>query len=312
MGTIDRIKDLAEKRGMKMKFLTDSLGLNASYFSNVKSGKTQISRDRLEILANLLNTTADYLACETNYPYPDTSPNYAAHRADYDAELAKLHKELLHPKTPEFDYDRFNERRIARHLTPDYVEAQLNLPEDYWEDVRDGYVIPDTQLINKLAVLLETTYDYLMGLTDNPEIPLDDRTGVKIKLFGEVAAGIPIKQIDNFDPDDESSWEEINRSTAKNGTYFALRIKGDSMATRIQNGDRVIVRYQETVESGQTAVVAINGDTATCKKVIWDEQGGMILMSNNPAYAPRYFTAEQIQKLPVRILGRVVEIRGEP
>lgn len=312
MDTIDRIKFLANKRGMKMKFLTDSLGLNASYFSNVKSGKTQITRDRLEIIAEILGTTADYLAGETNYPYPDTSPNYMAHRAEYDAELAKLHDELLRPRTPEFNYDRFNERRIARHLTPDYVEAQLNLPEDYWEDVRDGYVIPDTQLINKLAVLLETTYDYLMGLTDNPEIPLDDRTGVKIKLFGEVAAGIPIKQIDNFDPDDESSWEEINRSTAKNGTYFALRIKGDSMATRIQNGDRVIVRYQETVESGQTAVVAINGDTATCKKVIWDEQGGMILMSNNPAYPPRYFTAEQIQKLPVRILGRVVEIRGEP
>lgn len=311
MDTIDRIKSLAKEKGIKMKFLTDSLGLNASYLSNVKSGKTQITRDRLEILAQILGTTADYLAGETDYPYPPTSPNYNVHRAEYDAELRRLHEEL-HPRTPKFDYDRFDERRIARHLTPDYVEAQLNLPEDYWEDVRDGYIPANDQIITRLAVLLNTTYEYLMGLTDDPQIPLDDRTGVKIKLFGDVAAGIPIKQIDNFDPDDETSWEEINRSTARNGIYFALRIKGDSMEPRIMNGDRVIVRYQETVESGQTAVVTINADTATCKKVIWDEQGGMILMSNNPAYPPRYFAAEQIQKLPVRILGRVVEIRGEP
>lgn len=312
MDTIDRIKSLAKEKGIKMKFLTDSLGLNASYLSNVKSGKTQIARDRLEILAGILGTTVDYLAGDTDYPYLATSPNYDSHRAEYDAELKRLHEELLRPRTPKFDYDRFDDCRIARHLTPDYVEAQLNLPEDYWEDVRDGYIPANEQIITRLAVLLNTTYEYLMGLTDDPQIPMDDRTGVKIKLFGDVAAGIPIKQIDNFDPDDETSWEEINRTTAKNGTYFALRIKGDSMVTRIMNGDRVIVRYQETVESGQTAVVAINGDMATCKKVIWDDNGGMILMSNNPAYAPRYFTAAEIQQKPVRILGRVVEIRGEP
>ena len=286
-------KDRMERVRLRLEFLTDS---------------------EINSIARYFNTSYAYLTNQTDnsqfygcivIPTPEET-----HRKKEQRWAARRIASLM--SAPKFNYNRFNERRIARHLTPDYVEAQLNLPEDYWEDVRDGYVIPDTQLINKLAILLETTYDYLMGLTDNPEIPLDDRTGVKIKLFGEVAAGIPIKQIDNFDPDDESSWEEINRSTAKNGTYFALRIKGDSMATRIQNGDRVIVRYQETVESGQTAVVAINGDTATCKKVIWDEQGGMILMSNNPAYPPRYFTAEQIQKLPVRILGRVVEIRGEP
>lgn len=312
MDTIDRIKSLAKEKGIKMKFLTDSLGLNASYLSNVKSGKTQIGRDRLEILAGILGTTADYLAGDTNYPYPATSPNYESHRAEYDAELKKLHEELLYPRTPKFDYDRFDDCRIARHLTPDYVEAQLNLPENYWEDVRDGYETPDAQLINKLAVLLETTYDYLMGLTDNPQIPLDDRTGIKIALFGDIAGGIPRDMIDNFDPDDETSWEEIGRDTARNGIYFALRIKGDSMEPRIMNGDRVIVRKQETVESGQTAVVAVNGNSATCKRVRWDDHGGIMLIPNNPAYDPQHFTAEEIQKKPIRILGRVVEIRGEP
>lgn len=311
MDTIDRIKSLAKEKGIKMKFLTDSLGLNASYLSNVKSGKTQIARDRLEILAGILGTTADYLAGDTNYPYPSTSPNYDSRRAEYDAELKKLHEELLRPRTPKFDYDRFDERRIARHLTPDYVEAQLNLPDDYWEDVRDGYETPDIQLINKLAVLLETTYDYLMGLTDNPEIPLDDRTGVKIKVFGEVAAGIPIAQIDNFDPADPASWEEIDRGTARNGSYFGLRLKGDSMEPRMYSGDVVIVRQQASVDSGNIAVVAINGDTATCKKVVYDENGGMFLVSLNSKYPPKYFNRDQILSFPVTIMGKVVELRSK-
>ena len=212
---------------------------------------------------------------------------------------------------PEFSYERFNERRIARHLTPDYIEAQLGLPEDYWEDVRDGYRNTDDQTVNRLAVLLETTYDYLMGLTDDPRIPSDDRTGVKIGVFGEVAAGIPIKQIDNFDPEDPESWEEIDRWTAKSGLYFALKIKGDSMSPRIREGDVVIVRKQPIVESNQLAVVAINGDTATCKKVIWDENGGMFLMSLNPAYPPKYFSADEVRTKPVTVLGKVVELRGK-
>lgn len=305
MVIIDRIRSACSWKGVKLGKICELLGEKSNYLGKVERGLRKISDAQVRTIADFLGVNYEYLTGESEFMNSTTAP---------DGSKIELlgYGPVMQDRTPVFDYDRFDERRIARHLTPDYVEAQLNLPEDYWEDVRDGYIPANEQIITRLAVLLNTTYEYLMGLTDDPEIPLDDRTGVKIKLFGDVAAGIPIKQIDNFDPDDETSWEEINRSTARNGIYFALRIKGDSMEPRIMNGDRVIVRYQETVESGQTAVVAINGDTATCKKVIWDENGGMILMSNNSVYSPRYFTAEEIQKKPVRILGRVVEIRGEP
>lgn len=286
MVNVDRIKALAKTKGFKLGYLCELVGEDQNYLNKVKLGLRRMDDNRVFFLAEKLNTTYEYLTGQTDDPNP--------------------------VRRRKFDYERYEERRKSRGILTNYVERMIDIPYDSMADVASGARTLSKEQLHKLAILLDTSYDYLTGFTDDPGIPLDDRTGVKIKLFGEVAAGIPIKQIDNFDPDDDSSWEEINRSTAKNGTYFALRIKGDSMATRIQNGDRVIVRYQETVESGQTAVVAINGDTATCKKVIWDEQGGMILMSNNPAYPPRYFTAEQIQKLPVRILGRVVEIRGEP
>lgn len=211
-----------------------------------------------------------------------------------------------------FIFDRFKERCVHKGVKVGYIESRLGVYHGFFNNVRSGKNTISDQIIAQVAVLLDTTIEYLTGKTDDPSIPFDDRTGIKIALFGDIAGGIPRDMIDNFDPDDETSWEEIGRNTARNGTYFALRIKGDSMETRIKDGDRVIVRYQETVESGQTAVVAINGDTATCKKVRWDDHGGVTLVPNNSNYPTSHFTAEQIQQLPVRILGRVVEIRGEP
>lgn len=291
MVNVDRIKELANQQGLKLCKLQELIGVSRYYLSDINAGKYNMPADRVQKIAQILGTSYEYLTNQTDDPSPELFVRSCPYK---------------------FNWYRFGLLCMEKKVLQSYVESHLNLPNEYLEGARIGkYNLRDND-INIIAAYLDTTYAYLTDQTDDPRIPDDDRTGVKIKLFGEVAAGIPIKQIDNFDPDDDSSWEEINRTTAKNGIYFALRIKGDSMETRIKDGDRVIVRYQETVESGQTAVVAINGDTATCKKVIWDEEGGMILMSNNPAYAPRYFTAEQIQQKPVRILGRVVEIRGEP
>ena len=288
MVNIDRIKALAKERGLKLGKLCADLGEDANYFNKIKLGLRRIDDNRIFYLADKLGTTFAYLTDVSDDPYPSAK------------------------RTGLFSYKRYNERRIAKSMTTNYVEDYIGVPHGFMDTpAGPGGDLTDSQ-IQKMAILLDTTPEYLTCLTDDPRISADDRTGVKIKVFGDVAAGIPIQQIENFDPEDADSWEEIERNIAKNGTYFALRIKGDSMEPRIRNGDRVIVRMQEFVESGQTAVIAINGDTATCKKVSYDERGGIFLLSNNAAYPPRYFTMEQIQNLPVRILGRVVEIRGEP
>ncbi len=61
-------------------------------------------------------------------------------------------------------------------------------------------------------------------------------------------------------------YEEIDEETAKKGEYFGLKIKGNSMYPLIMEDDVVIVRKQEMIESGQVAIVMVNGDEATCKK----------------------------------------------
>ena len=127
----------------------------------------------------------------------------------------------------------------------------------------------------------------------------------KIPVLGRVSAGLPISA-----QEDVLGYEEINTDTAAKGDYFALKIKGDSMEPRISNGDIVIVRKQCDVESGDTAVVLIGNEEAVCKRVIKHE-GGIVLMSNNPKYSPMNFTAEEIEKKPVVILGKAVELRAK-
>ena len=287
MVNIDRVRSLIKEKGLKIGYVQSQLGVRRTYFAEVKAGKDVMSDERIYQLASILGTTYDYLTGRT----------------DYQGDKVE--------RIERFSPERFDEQRIKRHLLDNWIEERLPVPYGYLELVRNNKVYPSQEVVAKLAILLNTTYDYLMGITDDPQVPLNDRAGVKIKVFGEVAAGIPIAQIDNFDPADPASWEEIDRGTARNGSYFGLRLKGDSMEPRMYSGDVVIVRQQASVDSGDIAVVAINGDTATCKKVVYDENGGMFLVSLNSKYPPKYFNRDQILSFPVTIMGKVVELRSK-
>lgn len=129
--------------------------------------------------------------------------------------------------------------------------------------------------------------------------------GVKIPVLGYVRAGIPIDAVEEI-----LDYEEISKDMASTGDFFALRIKGNSMQPRIWEGDIVIVKQQNDVENGDIAIVLVNGDDATCKKVK-KRDDGIMLIPNNSEYEPMFFTNQQVQDLPVTIIGRVVELRGK-
>lgn len=131
------------------------------------------------------------------------------------------------------------------------------------------------------------------------------RAGVAINVLGRVAAGIPINAITEI-----IDTEEISEDLAKTGDFFALKIKGDSMKPRIVDGDVVIVKQQEDAENGDTVIALVNGDDAVCKR-LRKYRDGLELISNNPAYAPMFFDKETIETKPVRIIGKVVELRGK-
>ena len=127
--------------------------------------------------------------------------------------------------------------------------------------------------------------------------------GIVIKVYGRVAAGIPIEMIE-----DVIDTEEIPEDMAKTGSFFGLLIKGDSMLPNICDGDTVIIRCQEDAENGDTVIVTVNGNDATCKR-LRKYKDGIELIPNNPAYDPIYFSNKDIIEKHVRILGKVVELR---
>ena len=154
------------------------------------------------------------------------------------------------------------------------------------------------------AKALNTTTAFLMDGNENPTDSSQIK-GVIIPVLGSVAAGIPIEMVENI-----IDTEEITQEMAATGSFFGLRIKGDSMEPKISDGDIVIVRQQEDAESGDIVIACINGDEATCKR-LRKYKDGIELISNNPSYKPMFFSIKEIEQKPVTILGRVVELRAK-
>ncbi|RHB40891.1 helix-turn-helix domain-containing protein [Enterocloster aldenensis] len=160
----------------------------------------------------------------------------------------------------------------------------------------------------EFAKALDTTVAYLMGWDNSPVSNKTDslkkKTGVIIKVLGSVAAGIPISAVEDIIDE-----EEVTEDMARQGNLFGLHIKGHSMEPNICDGDTVIVKEQPDAENGETVIVLINGDEATCKKLYKYEDGSIRLVPNNPAFSPRLYTLDEINTLPVTIVGKVIELR---
>lgn len=129
------------------------------------------------------------------------------------------------------------------------------------------------------------------------------KKGIVIPVLGRVAAEIPIEAIEDI-----IDTEEITEEMAKTGEFFGLQIHGDSMGPKMDEGDIVIVRKQEDAESGDIVIASVNGDDATCKR-LRKYRDGIELISSNPSYEPMFFSNEDIIKKPVKIIGKVVELR---
>ena len=165
---------------------------------------------------------------------------------------------------------------------------------------------PKQNNIYRLARALNVSESYLMGWTEEIEQKHEIKTnskGIQIPVLGTVPAGIPISAIEDI-----IDYEEIPRSWENQGEFFGLKIKGDSMYPTLENGDVVIVKKQSTADNGDTVIVMVNGDDATCKRYERSDTGIMLIPNNN-AYSPIFYTNEEIESLPISIIGKVVELR---
>ena len=157
--------------------------------------------------------------------------------------------------------------------------------------------------LKKFAEILDVSIDFLLDDV-NEKMQVSHSRGIRIPILGRVVAGIPLEAITDIE-----GYEEITPKMASLGEYFALRIKGHSMEPRIEDGEVVICKQQSDVESGDIAVVLINGDEATCKQIKKSPEGITLIGFNPVIYPPHFYSNKEIEDLPITVIGRVVESR---
>lgn len=141
-------------------------------------------------------------------------------------------------------------------------------------------------------------------IEDSTTLDKCPRVGVKIPVLGVVVAGTPISAIENI-----LGYEEITPEMAATGDFFCLKVKGASMEPKLFEGDLLIIRQQTDVDSNEIAVVLVNGDEATVKQIKKATSGITLIGYNVAVYPPRFYSNQEIQDLPVTIIGKVVELR---
>lgn len=198
--------------------------------------------------------------------------------------------------------------RVTIGLTQSDVAKRVGVTFQNISSWERGKSKIDIESLSTLCNLYDISLTGILTISDNiydPEFDSPPSRGVKIPVLGTVAAGIPIEAVEEI-----LDYEEITPQMAACGEYFALQIRGSSMEPRMVEGDVVIVRQQSDVDSGDIAVVLVNGNEATVKK-IRKQENGLSLIPSNPSYDVMFFTPQEVESLPVRIIGKVVELRAK-
>ena len=120
----------------------------------------------------------------------------------------------------------------------------------------------------------------------------------KVSVLGSIAAGTPIEAIQH-----EVDKVALPEDLQKNGEYFGLKVKGDSMIDAgINDGDTVIIKKTSTADTGQIAVVLIDEQEATLKRI--RKKGNTIaLEAANKNYDTKIYASNRI-----KIQGRLISL----
>lgn len=191
--------------------------------------------------------------------------------------------------------------RESHSLTQSELAEKLDVSQQSIDKYENAGTVPREKVVKAMMSLFGLTRNELFG-----EPVVNTPTATTIPVLGTVVAGQPAYAAENI-----IGWEEVTDKMAKQGRLFALRVRGTSMIPEFKEGDIVIIREQQDVESGEIAVVLINGDEATLKKVKKTENGIVLYAFNPSVYEPHFYSNAEIESLPVRIIGKVVECRRE-
>lgn len=165
--------------------------------------------------------------------------------------------------------------------------------------------IPNGDILQKVASYFNVTIDYLLGKDEQPEqsnVGAVFTDGIRmVPVFESVSAGFGA-YADNHVVD---TIPLLIRSSHEAEETICIRVTGDSMSPMIEDGDLIQVHKQDSVDSGDIAVVLLDGEEGLVKKVVYDTEF-IDLISENPSYNTRHFEGEEVLRL--RVVGKVKRV----
>lgn len=203
--------------------------------------------------------------------------------------------------------ERVKKLREAKRLTQSELAEKLGYKsKSSVAHIENGRDIPRTVIV-KLSEVLDTSPAYLMGWEDEKN---HERSNIGAILNKEKIHMIPVFESVSagFGAYANSDIQEFIPMFIENpydvSDTICIKVSGDSMYPKIEDGDKIIVHRQDEVDSGRIAVVMI-GDEAVVKKVKF-EDNGITLISINPEYAPRTIRGRELEN--VHIVGLVQQV----
>jgi len=203
--------------------------------------------------------------------------------------------------------NRIKELRKERKITQLEMSKIFFIDQTTVSQWETGKTFPSAEMQQKLADYFDVSIDYLLGRSDTKEknntipnvVPFSEIVKKRVPVLGNIACGEPI-----FAQEQYGDFVDCGVDAD-----FALTCKGDSMIdARINDGDLVFIKKQDTVENGAIAAVIIDND-ATLKRVFYyPETQKLILQAANPKYEPFVYIGAELEN--VRILGRAVAFQS--
>ena len=168
---------------------------------------------------------------------------------------------------------------------------------------------PSARLLQNIASSIVNYEDLLVScgyLHSTSKINQSNNSIIKLPIVGSVHAGNP-----SFSDNYIEGYEAVDASESNPSyEYIYIRVEGNSMINaRIHDGDLVLVRKQSDVNTGDIAVVTIDNETATLKRIL-KKENILVLQPENPSYSSYIFSGEEQNR--VRIIGKVIHVKFVP
>ena len=174
------------------------------------------------------------------------------------------------------------------------------------EDISDAVAVSKSTVSRwENGIIKKISEDNKLKLSKLFNIDIDDYLQHRFfkPVLGTVRAGYNLLADEHV-----IGYEEVSKSDYDRGDYF-LKVVGDSMTgSRIYDGDLVYIQKVSAVESGSIAVILIEEDEVTIKRVIYKDKL-MILEASNPEYETRYYNEEDVLNHKIQILGKVLKVK---